>query len=83
METRLSEHTKLMEMEQAHRCNLELQMDELQKHNRRLVQQVADVTAKDKASEKTVDDLKKQIEQLERVRYPLLSPPSLFLPFFI
>ena len=71
METRLSEHHKLLEMEQIHRCNLETQMDDLQKHNRRLVQQAAEVTAKDKASEKTVDELKMQIEQLERVRYPI------------
>eukprot|EP00026_Physarum_polycephalum_P002934 Phypoly_transcript_02943.p1 GENE.Phypoly_transcript_02943~~Phypoly_transcript_02943.p1 ORF type:complete len:806 (+),score=214.03 Phypoly_transcript_02943:160-2577(+) len=73
METRISEHDKLIEMEQAHRCTLETQMDDLQKHNRRLVQQVADVTAKDKASEKMVEDLKMQITQLERVRDHLTS----------
>jgi hypothetical protein len=58
-----------MEMEQSHRINLETQMDELQKHTRSKAQQIVDQSAKEKALEKTVEEHKMQIEQLERVRY--------------
>lgn len=73
METRVIEYHKLMEMEQSHRCNLEAQMDELQKHSRSLVQQISDQSAKEKTLEKTIEEQKMQIEQLERVRYPLTA----------
>lgn len=60
-----------MEMEQTHRLNLETQIDELQMHTRKLNQQISDLTTKDKAHEKVIEDQKMQILQLERVRYPV------------
>lgn len=69
----MNDHQKLMEMEQTHRYNLETQMDELQLHTRKLNQQISDLTAKDKSSEKIIEDQKMQIVQLERVRYPLCT----------
>ncbi len=73
METKVTDYEKLLEIEQSNRINLETQMDELQRHNRSVGQQVNELKEREKILEKTAEDQKLQITQMERVRYPFLS----------